>query len=80
MLGPAYTVALRVRAVPAGRQGQEVETCELSDARRTFQEHLGQLWSTLLQDEEWILRRVGSVTLQSTGFVLKEGRLRMKVP
>jgi hypothetical protein len=70
-LGPAYTVALRVR-------GQEVESCVLSDARRTFQEHLGYVWTTLVEDEEWILRRVGSVTLQSTGLIPKEGGLRLK--
>jgi hypothetical protein len=70
-LGPAYTVALRVR-------GQEVELCALSDARRTSQEHLGYLWTTLVEDEEWILRRVGSVTLQSTGLIPKEGGLRLK--
>ncbi len=70
-LGPAYTVALRVR-------GQEVEACSLSDARRTFQEHLGYVWTTLVEDEEWILRRVGSVTLESTGLIPKEGGLRLK--
>lgn len=70
-LGPAYTVALRVR-------GQEVEPCVLSDARRTFQEHLGYVWTTLVEDEEWILRRVGSVTLESTGLIPKEGGLRLK--
>jgi hypothetical protein len=70
-LGPAYTVALRVR-------GQEVEACTLSDARRTFQEHLGYVWTTLVEDEEWILRRVGSVTLESTGLIPKEGGLRLK--
>ncbi|GAB4145926.1 MAG: DUF499 domain-containing protein [Planctomycetota bacterium] len=70
-LGPAYTVALRMR-------GQEVEPCVLSDARRTFQEHLGYVWTTLVEDEEWILRRVGSVTLESTGLIPKDGGLRLK--
>ena len=70
-LGPAYTVVLRVR-------GQEVEACVLSDARRTFQEHLDYVWTTLVEDEEWILRRVGSVTLESTGLIPKEGGLRLK--
>ncbi len=70
-LGPAYTVALRVR-------GQDVEACVLSDARRTLQEHLGYLWTTLVEDEEWILRRVGSVTLEKTGLIPKEGGLRLK--
>ncbi len=70
-LGPAYTVALRVR-------GHEVEPCALPDARRTFQEHLGYVWTTLVEDEEWILRRVGSVTLESTGLIPKEGGLPLK--
>ncbi|MEF3169226.1 MAG: ATP-binding protein [Deltaproteobacteria bacterium] len=70
-LGPAYTVVLRVH-------GQEVEPCALSDARRSFQEHLGYVWTTLVEDEEWILRRVGSVTLESTGLIPKEGGLRLK--
>ena len=71
-LGPAYTVALRVRGQ------EEVEACVFSDARRTFQEHLGYLWTTLVEDAEWILRRVGSVTLESTGLIPKEGGLRLK--
>ncbi|MEJ5376498.1 MAG: DUF499 domain-containing protein [bacterium] len=70
-LGPAYTVVLRVH-------GQEVESCVLSDARRTFQEHLGYVWPTLVEDEEWILRRVGTVTLEDTGLIPKEGGLRLK--
>jgi len=70
-LGPAYTVALRVR-------GQDVEVCSLSDAWRTFQEHLGYVWTTLVEEEEWILRRVGSVTLASTGLIPKESGLRLK--
>lgn len=70
-LGPAHTVALRVR-------GQEVEACVLSDARQTLQEHLGYLWTTLVEDEEWVLRRVGSVTLESTRLIPKEGGPRLK--
>ena len=70
-LGPAYTVALRVH-------GQDMEVCSLTDARLGLQEHLGYLWTTLIEDEEWILRRVGSVTLQDSGMIPKEGGLRMK--
>lgn len=70
-LGPAYTVALRVH-------GQDVEVCSLSDARHGIQEHLGYVWTTLVEDEEWILRRVGSVTLQDNGMIPKEGGLRLK--
>ena len=70
-LGPAYTIVLHLR-------GQEVEVCALPDARPTFQEHLGYVWKTLVEEEEWILRRVGSVTLQSTGLIPQEGGLRLK--
>ncbi len=70
-LGPAYTVALRVH-------GQDVEVCSLSDARLGLQEHLGYVWTTLIEEEEWILRRVGSVTLQDSGMIPKEGGLRLK--
>ena len=70
-LGMAYTVALRVH-------GQKVETCSLSAARHNLQEHLGYVWTTLVEEEEWILRSVGSVTLQNTGMILTEGGLRLK--
>ncbi len=70
-LGPAYTVVLRVH-------GQDIESCVLTDARRSLQEHLGYIWTTLVEDEEWILRRVGSVTLENTGIIPKEGALRLK--
>ena len=70
-LGPAYTVALRVH-------GQDVEVCSLSDARNGLQQHLGYVWTTLVEEEEWILRRVGSVTLENTGIIPKEGGLRLK--
>lgn len=70
-LGPAYTVALRV-------SGQEVESCVLGDARQDFKEHLEFLWNTLVEDEEWILRSVGSVTLQESGLVPDEGAIRVK--
>lgn len=69
-LGPAYTVVLRVR-------GSELEVCSLSDARPSFHEHLGYVWTTLVEEAEWILRRVGSVTLQSTGLIPTEGGLRL---
>lgn len=70
-LGPAYTVALRVA-------GQQVEDCALGDARPNFQDHLGYVWTTLVEDEEWILRRVGSVTLQKSGLIPTQGAIRLK--
>ena len=70
-LGAAYTIVLRVR-------GTEIDALPLMDARQTFQEHLGYLWTTLVKEEEWILRSVGSVTLENTGLIPKKGSLRLK--
>jgi hypothetical protein len=70
-LGPAYTVALRVH-------GDGAEHCSLGDARHSLQDHLGYLWATLVEDEEWILRKAGSVTLEKTGLIVKDGALRVK--
>jgi len=70
-LGPAYTAVMRLH-------GQEVETCILSDARTSFSEHLGYIWTTLMEDEEWILRRIGSVTLQNSGLIPEQGGIRVK--
>jgi hypothetical protein len=70
-LGPAYTVAFRI-------QGSEVDVANLPDARPSLSDHLGYVWSTLVEDEEWILRSIGSVTLEKTGLVPKEGGIRVK--
>lgn len=70
-LGPAYTVVIRV-------EGQEIEWCSLADARKDFADHLDYVWRTLVEDEEWILRRVGSVTLESTGIIPKGDGLCLK--
>jgi len=70
-MGPAYTIAIKV-------SGQDIETATLSDARPNFGDHLGYLWTTLVEDEEWILRRVGPVTLQKTGIVPESGGMRIK--
>jgi hypothetical protein len=71
-LGPAYTVALRVRG------DDTVETVNLGDARSRFPDHLSYLWQTLVIDEEWILRTVGEVTLKEAGLIPDSSPLRMK--
>lgn len=70
-LGPAYTVALRV-------SGNEVESLPLADARATFPDHLAYLWSVLVEDAEWILRRVGTVTLTRAGLVPESDGMRVR--
>lgn len=67
----AYTVALRV-------SGNNVETVTMTDARPALAEHLTYLWKVLVEEEEWILRKVGSVTLERSGLVPKEGGIRLK--
>jgi hypothetical protein len=69
-LGPAYTVAIKVNG--------GIEEVSLNDARPNFAEHLAYLWSSLVEDAEWILKRVGSVTLQKAGLVPTEGGILVK--
>jgi hypothetical protein len=71
-LGPAYSVAVRVR-------GQStLEAFALNDARPLFRDHLSYVWQVLVEVAEWILRRVGNVTLQETGLIPANGGLRVK--
>ena len=58
--------------------GQEIEAVTLTDSRSSFPEHLGFLWNTLVEDEEWILRRVGFVTLRNTGLIPESGGMNLK--
>ncbi len=70
-LGPAYTVALRVAA-------QEVEAVALTDAGANFSEHLSYVWKSLVEDEEWILKKIGLVTLKDAGLVPETGGIAVK--
>jgi len=36
------------------------------------------VWSYVVEDEEWVLRKVGSVTLQKAGLVPDQGGIRIK--
>jgi hypothetical protein len=70
-LGPAYTVVLRVA-------GQDVEASVLGDARINLPEHLSYVWQELVEEEEWILRKIGLVTLKSVGLVPESGGIAVK--
>lgn len=70
-IGPAYTAAFRV-------DGQEVVGLTLADARSSFAEHLAFLWKILIEEEEWILRRLGTVALQKTGLIPESDGIRIK--
>ena len=58
--------------------GQEVESTILPDARPSFFEHLAFLWQTLVEDDEWILRKIGPVTLKNVGLVPETGGIAVK--
>lgn len=70
-LPAAYTVALQV-------DGTDVRTAMLDDAGQDFAEHLKVLWRELIENREWILKRVGGVTLQEAGLVPEEGTISVK--
>jgi hypothetical protein len=42
-----------------------------------FNEHLQSAWRQVVEEEEWVLRRVGSVTLQKAGLIPTEGGIRV---
>ncbi len=70
-LGPAYPNAARY-------QNDKITTTTFSSAGITFADHLQIAWKQLVEEEEWILRKVGGITLKETGLVLAEGSLRVK--
>jgi hypothetical protein len=70
-LGAAYTYAARI-------EGQKIVVATLSEIKPTLTEHLQAAWRQIVEDEEWILRKVGTVTLQNVGLVPTEGGNRVK--
>lgn len=70
-LGSAYTHVARI-------EGQSVAVSALTDPKTRFDEHLREVWRQVVEDEEWVLRRVGMVTLQQVGLVPIEGGIRIK--
>jgi hypothetical protein len=70
-LGSAYSYIARV-------EGAQIRFVPISDVRSNFAEHLQSAWKQVVEEEEWVLRSVGSVTLQNVGLVPKENGLRVK--
>jgi hypothetical protein len=70
-LGSGYTVFLRI-------EKQDVETYALKDARSNFLDHLSYAWTNLVEDAEWVLRKVGPVTLKNTGLTPSAGGISVK--
>jgi len=56
---------------------QGVVVVPLSEAKATFADHLLAVWNQVVE-EDWVLRKVGSVTLQEAGLVPNEGGTRIK--
>jgi hypothetical protein len=59
-------------------EGQKVASVTLSEVKADLGSHLQAAWKQLLDEDEWILRKVGTVTLQSVGLVPTEGGIRIK--
>lgn len=70
-IGNAYIHVARI-------EGNEVIISTLSSAKSDFAEHLRTVWNHVVEDEEWVLRKVGTVTLQKVGLVPEQGGIRIK--
>lgn len=70
-VGGAYTYVARI-------EGPKLVVCALNDTRASFSDHLEIVWKQILEEEEWVLKKVGTVTLQKTGIIPETGGLRVK--
>lgn len=70
-LSGAYTHVARI-------EGQNVLAVPLSEIKPSFSEHLQAVWHQLVEDEEWVLRRVGALKLQEVSLVPTDGGIRIK--
>jgi hypothetical protein len=67
----AYTQVAKV-------EGQSVEFTTLPVTRPNLTEHLREAWKHIVEEEEWVLRKVGPVTLQKVGVLVTEGSMRVR--
>lgn len=70
-IGSAYIHIARI-------EENEVSISTLNDAKSDFSDHLRAVWNHVIEDEEWVLRKVGTVTLQKVGLVPEQGGIRIK--
>ncbi len=70
-IGSAYGYIARI-------DGQRVAVATVGNGKQTLGDHLQAVWRQIVEDEEWVLRRVGTVTLQRVGLVPMEGGIRVK--
>jgi hypothetical protein len=71
LTGTAYTHVARV-------EGQQLTAVQLASSKANIIEHLRAAWKQLVEEEEWILRKVGTVTLQNVGLIPDKGGSRVK--
>jgi hypothetical protein len=70
-LGGAYAYVARV-------DGQKAVFSAIADPKPGFTDHLKAVWRQVTDEDEWVLRKVGGVTLKSAGMVPTDGGLRVK--
>ena len=56
--------------------GQEVVISPIPELKKTFAEQLQSAWEYIIE-EEWVLQKVGTVTLQRSGLIPSEGGTRV---
>ena len=71
VIGGAYPHLARV-------DGHEVAVSNMTEIGNNLTDHLLAAWRQVTDEEEWVLRKVGTVTLQKTGMVPKEGGIRVR--
>jgi hypothetical protein len=71
VIGGAYPYIARI-------EGQEVAVSNMTEIGNNLTDHLLAVWRQVTDEEEWVLRKVGSVTLQKTGMVPTEGGIRVR--
>ncbi len=71
VIGGAYPHVARV-------DGQEVAVSTLTEIGSSLGDHLLAVWRQVTDEEEWVLRKVGTVTLQQTGMTPTSGGIRVK--
>lgn len=59
-------------------EGQEVVVSNMTEIGNNLTDHLLAAWRQVTDEEEWVLRKVGTVTLQKSGMVPTEGGIRVR--
>jgi len=67
----AYSYMARV-------EDQSLSAVALATIGANFSDHLQAAWKQVVEDEEWVLRKVGQVTLQQVGLIPDSGGIRVK--